>query len=157
MCRIDRLAVAAEVLENPLNRCLLLDARDHPELPAAAPAGLDVDGNDTFEALRPGRRFFALLSYETNDIDLPKGNFITRLAPYRTEVVFSPKLSWVTLIQYDNLSEIVGLNCRIHWFPQPGREAFLVLNHNAQDLDRDNSFESIGADVSIKYSYTFWF
>ena len=97
------------------------------------------------------------MSYETNDIDLPQGNFVTRLAQYRTEVVFSPKLSWVTLIQYDNVSEIVGLNSRIHWFPEPGREAFLVFNHNAQDLDRDDSFQSIGADISIKYNYTFRF
>jgi hypothetical protein len=106
---------------------------------------------------RPSRRFFASMSYETNDIHLPEGNFITRLAQYRTEVVISPKLSWVTLIQYDNQSEVVGLNSRIHWFPQPGREAFLVINHNVQDFDRDNSFESLGSDVSIKYSYTFRF
>jgi hypothetical protein len=32
-----------------------------------------------------------------------------------------------------------------------------VINHNVQDLDRDNSFESIGGDISIKYSYTFRF
>jgi hypothetical protein len=53
MRRIGRLAVAAEVLENPLNRCWLFDARDHPQLPATAPADLDVDGKDTLEALRP--------------------------------------------------------------------------------------------------------
>ena len=106
---------------------------------------------------RPARRFFTSLSYETNEIHLPEGNFITRLAQYRAELAFSPRLSWVTLIQYDNQSEVVGLNSRIHWFPEPGREAFLVINHNVQDFDRDNSFESLGADVSIKYSYTFRF
>ena len=43
MCRIGRLAVAAEVLEYPLaNRCIF-DARDHPQLPAAVSADLDVD------------------------------------------------------------------------------------------------------------------
>jgi hypothetical protein len=72
-------------------------------------------------------------------------------------VVFSPELSWVTLIQYDNVSEIVGLNSRVHWIPEPGREAYLVINHNAQDLDRDNHFQSIGSDVSIKFNYTFRF
>jgi len=54
--RINRFAVAAEVLENPLNRCLLLDARDHPQLPAAPLAALDVDGKDTLETLCPGQR-----------------------------------------------------------------------------------------------------
>jgi hypothetical protein len=55
MGRIDRLCVPTEVLENPLDRCLLLDARDHPELPTAAPADFDVDGKNALEALRPGQ------------------------------------------------------------------------------------------------------
>jgi hypothetical protein len=53
---ILRLAVAPEVLENPLDDGRILDARDHPQLPATAAAGLDVDGKDTLEALRPGQR-----------------------------------------------------------------------------------------------------
>jgi hypothetical protein len=55
MSGIDRLAVAAEVLENPLDHGRFLDARDHPQLPAAPPADRDVDRKDTFEALRPAR------------------------------------------------------------------------------------------------------
>jgi hypothetical protein len=106
---------------------------------------------------RPSGRFFASMSYETNDIELPQGNFVTRLAQYRTEVVFSPRISWVTLVQYDNVSEVIGFNSRVHWIPQAGREAFLVLNHNVMDFDRDNSFESLSADISVKFNYTFRF
>jgi hypothetical protein len=106
---------------------------------------------------RPSGRFLTSFSYETNDIHLPEGNFITRLSQFRTEVVFSPKLSWVTLIQYDNVSEIMGVNSRLHWIPEPGREAFLVLNHNVQDLDRDNNFDSLSADATVKFNYTFRF
>ena len=72
-------------------------------------------------------------------------------------MVFSPKLSWVTLIQYDNVSEIIGVNSRMHWIPEPGREAYIVLNHNVQDLDRDNRFDSISADAAVKFNYTFRF
>ena len=36
MGRIDRLLVAAEVLQNPLDHGRLLDARDHPQLPPGA-------------------------------------------------------------------------------------------------------------------------
>jgi hypothetical protein len=39
MSQIDGLA---EVLKNPLDRCLLLDAGDNPQLPAAAPADLNI-------------------------------------------------------------------------------------------------------------------
>jgi hypothetical protein len=106
---------------------------------------------------RPSGRFLSALSYEFNDIDLPQGNFETRLVSYRAEVVFSSTLSWVTLIQYDNISEVAGINSRIHWIPEPGREAFLVLNHNLQDFDRDNSFHSEFSEASIKFNYTFRF
>jgi hypothetical protein len=41
------------VLQYPLDDGRILDAHDHLELPAAAPAGLDIDGKDTLEALRP--------------------------------------------------------------------------------------------------------
>jgi hypothetical protein len=106
---------------------------------------------------RPSGRFFGTVSYQTNDIHLPQGSFITRLAQYRAEVVFSPTLSWVSLIQYDNVSEVAGFNSRVHWIPQAGREAFLVINHNVQDLDRNNNFDSISSDVSVKFNYTFRF
>jgi hypothetical protein len=49
MCRIDGLGGAAKVLENPINRGLLLDARKHTQPPAAAPAGLDVDREHPLE------------------------------------------------------------------------------------------------------------
>jgi hypothetical protein len=106
---------------------------------------------------RPSGRFLSAVSYGFNDIDLPQGNFETRLVSYRAEIVFSSTLSWVTLIQYDNISEVAGINSRIHWIPEPGREAFLVLNHSLQDIDRDNSFHSQFSEASIKFNYTFRF
>jgi hypothetical protein len=71
--------------------------------------------------------------------------------------VFSSTLSWVNLIQYDNISETAGLNSRVHWIPEAGREGFLVLNHNVEDLDRDNSFHSSFAELTVKFGYTFRF
>ncbi len=111
---------------------------------------------------RPSGRFFTSLSYEYNDIAVIDVNnerqpFETRLASFRTEVAFSTTLSWVTLIQYDNVSENLGINSRIHWIPQAGREAFLVLNHNLQDIDRDNRFKTSFSEVAVKFSYTFRF
>jgi hypothetical protein len=108
-------------------------------------------------AWRPSGRLFTELGYQYNEIDLPEGAFETRLAQFRTEVVFSSTLSWVTLIQYDNVSETIGINSRVHWIPEAGREAFVVLNHNLQDLDRDNEFHSSFAEAAIKFNYTFRF
>lgn len=111
---------------------------------------------------RPSGRLFASVSYELNDIEVIDGGgdrraFQTRLASYRTEVAFSSTLSWVTLIQYDNITETIGINSRVHWIPQAGREAFLVLNHNLQDIDGDNRFHTAFSEAAMKFSYTFRF
>ena len=85
--------------------------------------------------------------------------FITRVVRLSLEAIFSSRLSWVNLIQYDNVSQTVGVNSRLHWIPQAGREAFLVLNHNRPDdpLTPDDDFHSSFAEVTLKYSYTFRF
>src|SRR5690606_42005720 len=53
---IERLAHSAEVRENPLDRCGRLDAGDDAKLSCAVPAGFDVEGKDSLEALCPGHR-----------------------------------------------------------------------------------------------------
>jgi hypothetical protein len=108
-------------------------------------------------AWRPSGRLLTEFSYNYNDINLPEGDFETRLVQFRTEVAFSARLSWVTLMQYDNVSEIIGINSRLVWIPEAGREAFLVLNHNLQDFDRDNRFASSYSEAALKFNYTFRF
>ena len=53
MCRIDGLRRMAEMIQNPLDHCGFLDAGDHPQLPAALSAGLNVYGEYPLKALRP--------------------------------------------------------------------------------------------------------
>jgi hypothetical protein len=114
-------------------------------------------GVGTFLGWRPNRHFRTNLRYQYNDIELPEGAFVTRVVSLSLEAVFSSRLSWINLIQYDNVSETVGLNSRLHWIPKAGREAFLVLNHSVQDFDRDNDFHSNFSELTLKYSYTFRF
>ena len=106
---------------------------------------------------RPSKHFTFRLAYDWNDIRLPQGAFVTRLAQLTTEVAFNSDLSWINLVQYDNVTEQAGINSRLHWVLQDGREAYLVLNHNLQDYDRDNSFDKSLSDLSLKASYTFRF
>ena len=106
---------------------------------------------------RPSARFRANVSYEYNDIDLPFGSFETRLVRAGFDVAFSPTLSWVNLVQYDNVSEVAGFNLRLHWIPEAGREVYFVINHNLVDPDRDNNFHSAFSDATAKVNYTFRF
>ena len=73
------------------------------------------------------------------------------------DVIFSSKWSWVNLIQYDNVSDTAGVNLRLHWIPQAGREVFFVINQNLEDFDTDGSFHSLVTDYTAKVSYTFRF
>jgi len=115
---------------------------------------VNVRGSVTW---RPSKFFTFNLSYDWNEVDLPQGDFTTRLVGLRAEIPFSNRFSWVNLIQYDNVTESAGIDSRLHWVQRDGREAFLVLTHNLQDLDRDNSFRSEQSNLALKVNYTFRF
>jgi hypothetical protein len=106
---------------------------------------------------RPNRNLNMSLSYGEDYIKLPEGNFTVRQYSLNTQYAFSAMWSWSNLIQYDNVSENLGLNSRLVWIPKAGQQAFLVLNWGLQDRDKDNTFESTVADLSLKFNYTFRF
>ena len=106
---------------------------------------------------RPSEHLRLNVSYSANDVRLFEGNFIVRIATVRMQYAFSSHLAWTNLIQYDTVSEVAGINSRLHWIPQAGREGFIVLNHSMSDVDKNDSFKSLAADVTIKFGYTFRF
>jgi hypothetical protein len=111
-------------------------------------------GNVTW---RPNRQLSLDLSFTHDKIKLPYGNFTVRQFGFTTQYAFSSTLSWSNLVQYDNVSENMGFNSRLHWIPKAGQQAFLVLNWGLVDADKDNSFASTIADLSLKMNYTFRF
>jgi hypothetical protein len=116
--------------------------------------GERVNVNGSF-AWNRSRNFSMSLRYDWNDIELPQGDFTTRLSSVNTQVAFSPTLYWISLVQYDNISEEIGVNTRLQWVPRAGQEAFIVLNYNLQDWDQDNTFQTAHSDLSLKFHYTF--
>ena len=105
----------------------------------------------------PYPKFRASISYDYNDVQLPQGDFVVQLARTGLDYIMSAKLSWVNLIQYDNATSTTGINSRLHWIPEAGREGFFVINHNLEDFDLDNRFHSALSEASVKFSYTFRF
>jgi len=147
-------------------RGIQLGTGNHRKLAASArfvhyPSGRFFDGSrrDQWVELiwRPSARFRGSLSYEYNEVDLPQGSFETRLVRAGFDIAFSPTVSWVNLIQYDNITEVAGINMRLHWIPEAGREVYFVINHNVADPDRDNRFHSTFSDATAKVNYTFRF
>ncbi len=71
---------------------------------------------------------------EENHVHLEEGNFITRIVRGRWDLAFDPRLTWRSFLQFDNVSNEIGLNSRVRWIIEPGSELFVVLN---QGWERD--------------------
>lgn len=98
------------------------------------------------------------LNYEYTDVDMPEGNFVTRLISMNLDFAFSPEWSWRNLMQYDNGSSTVGLNSRLRWNPRAGEDLFLVLNYNTDSFD--GAFRGLQvreSEVVLKYTRNFRF
>ncbi|MEX2496756.1 MAG: DUF5916 domain-containing protein [Woeseia sp.] len=106
---------------------------------------------------RPSRHFRFSSGVEWNGIELPQGSFITRLASLRADVAFTATWYWENFLQYDNVSETMGMNSILRWVPDAGTEAVLVINRLFQDFDRNNRFESQRGDLAFKIGYTLRF
>jgi hypothetical protein len=104
---------------------------------------------------RPSKHLKVVLGGEYNDVDLPEGDFITRLATLNVDVAFNTAWSWENFLQYDNVSDTVGLNSILRWIPQAGQETVLAVNTLREDFDRDGRFRSFASDLTLKLSYTF--
>jgi len=104
---------------------------------------------------KPSPKFNATISYDIQFFDLPEGKFTTRIISGSIDYIFSNRVSWINLIQYDNVSETMGINMRLHWIPQEGQEFYFVINQVMEDYDRDNRFHSERTDMTVKFSYTF--
>ncbi|HLT92221.1 MAG TPA: DUF5916 domain-containing protein [Woeseiaceae bacterium] len=78
---------------------------------------------------------------ENNFGYLPQGDFIIRLTQLEAAYSFTPDLTVSTFVQHDSLSDETGINARLRWIIEPGRELFVVFNHGIQpqlaDLGRE--------------------
>ena len=105
---------------------------------------------------QPNRHFTGVLEYEYNDVDLPEGEFAARLLRLRTDVAFNAEWAWITTAQYDNQSDLLGVNSRLQWIPEAGREFYIIYNGGWLDEDR-RGFQTIGESATVKISHTFRF
>ena len=106
---------------------------------------------------RPDEHLFMNFSYNYQDIELPQGEFVVRIASANVNYAFNSKWSWVNLVQYDNVSSSVGLNSRLRWNPQAGENLFVVINYG---FDSEGTFDRLSrekSEIALKYTKTFRF
>ena len=88
---------------------------------------------------------------------LPYGEFRNRLYSLRADIAFNATWYWENFVQYDNVSDSMGLNSIMRWIPVAGREFLLVLNRDIVDFDETRSFVSRSSDFTAKFAYPFRF
>jgi len=102
-------------------------------------------------AWKPNPHLNTVVTLLQDQIRLPGGDFTVRLLSAGVTVAFDSHWSWTNVAQYDNVSEVLGVNSRLHWTPRAGRNAYLVVNHGRQDLVRD--LDATDWMVVLKYNH----
>lgn len=102
---------------------------------------------------RPANGLNVGLDWEHNRVRLAEGEFNTHVFRFDGNFDLSPDLSFNSQVQYDNLTERIGLFTRLRWIVQPGSDLYLVYTHNWQRLDRSR-FSPLNAEAAAKLTYT---
>lgn len=103
---------------------------------------------------RPSKYLSFSTSYTFNRYEMPDATVYTRVISFTNEIAFSPSLSLVNLVQYENVSDSLGFNSRFRWNIRAGQDVWFVLSHNMEDADEDGNFSRVETSASAKISYT---
>ena len=91
-----------------------------------------------------------------NWIDISGGEFETLIASGGLRLTPSPRFDFNTLVQYDTVSEEIGLNARLRWIVDPGNDIFLVFNQGYR-LEDGRSLQRLESEAVAKVGWTFRF
>lgn len=106
--------------------------------------------------LRPSNRIKLTISATQNNAHTPFGDFKTQLVSLGSDVAFNANWSWITRVQYNNVSKEGGINSRVRYNPNPGQNLFIVFNHGFF-VDEDGKRHSTVNNMIAKAGYTFRF
>ncbi|HET7306907.1 MAG TPA: DUF5916 domain-containing protein [Gammaproteobacteria bacterium] len=100
-----------------------------------------------------------LTAYNENDFgDLPGGTFIQRLDQLGASYSFTPNLLISTFAQYNTAFHKTGINARLEWIIQPGKQLFVVFNHGIEPQIANvnaNIPPPVGNEVIVKLVWDF--
>ncbi|MEX0600164.1 MAG: hypothetical protein WD205_05950 [Rhodothermales bacterium] len=98
----------------------------------------------------PGLNLSAFWRFD--DVRLPEGNFSARLLRASGSLDLTPRISLTSNVQYDNLSELIGLYGRFRWTIQPGSDLYVVYTHNW--INDVMEIRPLGQQAATKLTYT---
>ena len=105
---------------------------------------------------RANERFNIKLLLDFNKYEFPGVTSYTRQITLDSEFSFNAKMSLVALVQYDNLSDDIGINARFRYNLSAGQDIWFVINHNMGcDRGIDDRFHSTESQAVANIRYTF--
>ncbi|MEQ1857428.1 MAG: DUF5916 domain-containing protein, partial [Longimicrobiales bacterium] len=101
------------------------------------------------------------VNLEKNDVTLPQGAFEAYVYELDGQWNPSPWISFTNMLQYDDVSELVGLFARMRWIVRPGNDVYIVYTHNWQNqgagLLEQPWLHTLSRGASVKLNYTYRF
>ena len=95
------------------------------------------------------------IGYIHSNVSLKEGNFKTNLIRFLGDFDFTPFISFSSNIQYDDISENIGMNNRFKYTITPGSDIYFVYNHNwFNDAGKFKTSSVMGA-TKITYTHRF--
>ena len=95
------------------------------------------------------------LGYIHSRVNLREGNFKTNLVRFLGDFDFTPFISFSSNIQYDDISENIGMNNRFKYTITPGSDIYFVYNHNWFNDDGKYKTSSMMGATKITYTQRF--
>lgn len=109
--------------------------------------------------IRPRSGIAVQLEAERSVIDLAEGSFETNLIRATANTQFSPWMSLVNNLQFDDVTRSLGWQLRFRWIQRPGNDVFFVYTHNWRELDdvEGSRFGTVDNRAATKLVYTLRF
>jgi hypothetical protein len=85
-------------------------------------------------SIRPRAGVALRVEAEHNVLRLAEGHFDTTVYRAIANTQFSPWMSLVNNLQYDDVTRLLGWQLRFRWIQRPGNDVFFVYTHNWQEL-----------------------
>ena len=95
------------------------------------------------------------LGYIHSRVNLREGNFKTNLVRFLGDFDFTPFISFSSNIQYDDISENIGMNNRFKYTITPGSDIYFVYNHNWFNDNGKYKTSSMMGATKITYTQRF--
>lgn len=103
-------------------------------------------------SLKTGPHYTFGADASVNDIAFGSDRFTTREYGGHADIDISTQLSAGTFIQYNNATDEVITNVRLHYIPRAGSDVYLVYNHF---LDEGDDFRTLRTEGMLKVDVTY--